>query len=112
MLRRGDGPHTIFADLFEDLRDAYRLSPPDTDRISRIYDFAAWCFNPKQNRDLRNAAAVSFYEHVPDFAPARVDLAARFTRSMWAELQPLLFQMLPPESYDSFADALRARGIE
>jgi hypothetical protein len=111
MLRRGDGIHTVLAELFGDLRDAYRAVPPQQQRIDRIYDFVEWCFGPKQNQTLRNAAAVSFYEHVPDFAPARGDLAARFTPAMWAELQGLLYQMLPPESYDAFEREIRERGI-
>lgn len=110
-LRRGDGIHVALADLFGDLRDAYGQVPPNADLIERIYRFAAWCFAPGQNPHLRNAAAVSFYEHVPDFGPARADLAARFTPAMWEELQPLLYQMLPPESYDAFAAELRARGV-
>lgn len=112
MLRGGDGIYVVFAELFGDLREAYRQVPPNRDLIERIYAFAAWCFQPKQNRSLRNAAAVSFYEHVPDFKPARADLAADFTPAMWAELQPLLYQMLPPESYDAFEAEIKSRGID
>ena len=111
MIRFPDGVHVVFAQLVGDLHHAYRQTPPDRDFIDRVYDFAAWCFNPKQNPYLRNAAAVSFYEHVPDFKPARADLAARFTDAMWGELQPLLYQMLPPESYDAFEREIRDRGL-
>lgn len=111
MLRRGDGIHTVLTELFGDLRAAYRAVPPQRDLIDRIYDFVEWCFSPKQNQALRNAAAVSFYEHVPDFAPTRGDLAARFTPAMWAELKGLLHQMLPPESYDAFERETRERGL-
>ena len=111
MIREPDGVHTVFAQLFGDLRAAYQAESPDRARIERIFQFAAWCFAPTQNRYLRNAAAVSFYEHVPDFAPARADLAAQFTPGMWAELQPLLHRMLPPDSYAAFAAQIRARGL-
>jgi hypothetical protein len=103
---RASGIYVLFADLFGELRAAYAKQPPDRDLIDRVYRFAEWCFAPKQNPNLRNAAAVSFYEHVPDFGPARADLARRFTPAMWQELQPLLFRMLPPESYDAFAALL------
>ena len=112
MLREPDGVHTVFAQLFGDLRAAYQAEPPDRARIERIYQFAAWCFGPKQNRYLRNAAAVSFYEHVPDFAAARADLAAHFTPRMWAELQPLLRRMLSVDAYDAFEAQIRARGLD
>jgi hypothetical protein len=96
----------LFAELFGELRAAYAADPPNTDLIERVYAFAEWCFAPKQNPNLRNAAAVSFYEHVPDFGPARRDLARRFTPAMWRELQPLLYRMLPPSSYDAFVNEL------
>ena len=112
MLLQHTGVHVVFEELVGDLRHAYPEAPPNRDLIERVYDFADWCFAPRQNRYLRNPVAVSFYEHVPDSGPARADLAARFTPAMWRELQPLLFRMLPPDSYDAFADALRARGVE
>jgi hypothetical protein len=112
MLRRPDGIHTVLAELFGDLRAAYGEVPPNHDLIERVYRFVAWCFAPKQNHYLRNAAAVSFYEHAPDFGPARADLAAQFTPAMWAELQPLLYRMLPPASYDAFETEIGARGLD
>ena len=111
MIREPDGVHVVFSQLVGDLQAAYQQVPPDRARIERIYQFAAWCFAPKQNRSLRNAAAVSFYEHVPDFAPARADLAAGFSTEMWRELQPLLHRMLPPASYSAFEAEIRARGL-
>lgn len=107
---RATGPYVLFADLFGELRAAYTQEPPNARLIERVYSFAEWCFAPKQNPNLRNAAAVSFYEHVPDFGPARADLARRFTPAMWQELQPLLFQMLPEDSYEAFVRQLPFRG--
>ena len=100
MLRRGDGIHTVLVDLRGDLEQAYRREPPNHALIDRVYAFAAWCFGPRQNRDLRNAAAVSFYETLPAFAPARADLARHLTPAMWVELRPLLYQVLPPDIFD------------
>ena len=109
VILRATGPYVLFAELLGELRAAYREEPPNRDLIDRVYQYAEWCFAPKQNRTLRNAAAVSFYEHVPDFGPARADLARRFTPAMWLELQPLLLRMLPATSYEAFARELPAR---
>jgi hypothetical protein len=108
MLRAGFGVHTVFAELSGDLRAAYRAVPPDRAFIDRCFVFARWCFGRRQNRDLRNAAAVSFYEGLPAFAPARADLVAHLSRTDWAELQPLFYQVLPPEVYDPFSRELEA----
>ena len=37
----------------------------ETGEIEKIYSLAEWCFRQKAN-DLRNAAAVAFYEHLVD----------------------------------------------
>lgn len=102
IILRATGPYVMFAELFGELRSAYRAVPSDRDLIERVYDFAEWCFAPTQNPNLRNAAAVSFCEHVPDLGPARPDLARRFTPATWRELQPLLYQMLPEDAYEAF----------
>jgi hypothetical protein len=86
------------------------LDAPDRDFLERVYQFAEWCFGAHQNQYLRNAVAVSFYEHLPAFGPARSDLARRFTPAMWTELQPLLKQMLPVRDYDAFAAEIHAVG--
>ena len=91
--------YILMLDLAQELREAYRVDPPDSDLITRVYTFVEWCFAPTQNPDLRNAAAVSFYETLPDFEPARRDLARRFTPTMWRELQPLFCQVLSASGY-------------
>jgi hypothetical protein len=110
MLKSSGGVHAVFAELLHDLERTYRQPVPDRAFIDRVYRFAAWCFAPRQNAYLRNAVAVSFYEHLPAFGPARSDLAREFTPAMWTELQPLLYQMLPPGDYEAFAAEIRALG--
>jgi hypothetical protein len=110
MLRAPGGVYAVFSELLHDLEHTYRQNAPDRAFIDRVYGFAAWCFSPRQNAYLRNAVAVSFYEHLPAFGPARSDLARQFTPAMWAELQPLLYQMLPPQDYDAFAAEIHALG--
>jgi hypothetical protein len=108
MIRAPGGLHTVLANLVGDLQHEYRQEAPDRAFIDRVYQFAKWCFAPRQNVYVRNAAAVSFYETLPDFRPARADLAREFTPAMWVELQPLLHQMLPPEAYDAFKAEIEA----
>lgn len=47
----------------------------DTDKLKKIYAFAAWCFSQK-NEELWNAAGVAFYEHLGD----QEETLAAFTR--------------------------------
>jgi hypothetical protein len=110
MLREPGGVYTLLANLRAELEFAYRAENPSRDFIERVYKFAAWCFETRQNAYLRNAVAVSFYEHLPAFGPARGDLARQFTPQMWSELQPLLHRMLPSEHYNAFAVEIRALG--
>jgi hypothetical protein len=101
-----ESPYLLFTALGGELRAAYRGEPRDHSFIERVYDFAEWCFAPTQHPNLRNAAAVAFYEHIADFDPARPDLARRFTPRMWHELQPLLSRMLSELSYAAFVSEL------
>jgi hypothetical protein len=56
--------HHLFFELLPDARAAHDAG--DHEALSAIYEFAAWAFD---QRDLSNAAAVSFYEHLFDGTP-------------------------------------------
>ena len=88
--------------LLMDLQHAYRAIPIEQDLIERIYSYAAWCFAPKQNPELRGAVAVSFYEHLADFGPARRDLPRRLTREQFTELVPAFRTVLEPREFEAF----------
>jgi hypothetical protein len=53
--------YQVFFGLLPESREA--LARGDEAEVDRIYEFAAWCFDQKE---LSNAAAVAFYEHVFD----------------------------------------------
>ena len=55
--------YALFFDLLPMLRDAHHAESEEI--LRRIYDFAAWCLNQRA-KDLSNAAAVAFYEHLFD----------------------------------------------
>ena len=94
--------YQLWFELLLDLQGSYRAIPRDDDRIERIYDFAAWCFAPKQNPELRGAVAVSFYEHLADFGPARRELPNRLTREQFEELLPAFRVVLEPDQFEAF----------
>jgi hypothetical protein len=54
-------PHLVFFALLPFVFEAHRRG--DEDALRRTYGFAKWCHDA---RDLENAVAVSFYEHVFD----------------------------------------------
>ena len=53
----------LFADLRRMAQDAHERR--DSVTLRHIYNFAAWC-SAQRNKDLWNAAGVSFYEHLFD----------------------------------------------
>jgi hypothetical protein len=107
-LKESEGIHMAFAALLMHLEHEYRQSAPNRDAIDRTYEFAAWCFGSKQNPMVRNAAAVSFYEHLAEFNPAHADVARVLTPPMWIELRPLLQHVLSAGNYSALEDEIRA----
>jgi hypothetical protein len=103
--------HALWFELLSDLQAAYRDSTALGERIELIWAFAAWCFDPKRNKSIRGAVAVSFYEHLAQFGPARRDLPQRLTRAQFEELLPAFGTVLEDTEYDAFvSEMLRAYG--
>jgi hypothetical protein len=67
----------LFFDLLPMARDAHETA--DLATLTRIYAFAEWC-SVQHARDLWNAAAVAFYEHVFD----------ERTHAPWEQIVPWL----------------------
>jgi hypothetical protein len=77
--------YQLFFDLLPDVRDA--LARQDAAEVDRIFEFAAWCFDQKE---LSNAAAVAFYEHVFDGSWSdRHEIARRIPARIAADLMVL-----------------------
>jgi hypothetical protein len=78
--------------LFE---DAYASRPVLKRTIKRIYDFAHMCRHSERDEhpgyDLCTCANVAFFEHLPEIAPARRELA----------------QWLTADEFESLADVFR-----
>jgi hypothetical protein len=103
--------HALWFELLSDLQAAYRDHTALGDRIEPIWAFATWCFDPKRNKTVCSAVAVSFYEHLAHFGPARRELPQRLTREQFEELLPAFGGALEDSEYDAFvADMLRGYG--
>ncbi|MBL7747304.1 MAG: hypothetical protein JNM19_07765 [Chitinophagaceae bacterium] len=55
--------YDVFIEVLPATRKAHELN--DMNRLKQLYAFAEWCFSQK-DKDLWNAAGVSFYEHLAD----------------------------------------------
>jgi hypothetical protein len=108
VIERAASIHQLWFDLLGDCEHAYKSVPQNTDLIDRIFRFAEWCFNPKQNRSLREAVAVSFYEHLADFGPARRDLPNRINQEQFEELLPAFATVLEERPLAEFQAEFRA----
>ncbi|MFN8515255.1 MAG: hypothetical protein U0841_22245 [Chloroflexia bacterium] len=73
-----DRHYTIYG-LYFDLLPMARAAhdADDSETLRQIYTFAGWCF-AQRNKDLWNAAAVAFYEHLFD------------RRDQWLDVLPWL----------------------
>jgi hypothetical protein len=86
--------YLLFFDLLPMVRQAHATADGDT--LQQIYGFAAWCLSQPAG-ELRNAAAVAFYEDMFDSSqsdwPA---IAARLSPTVIGACWPLWEARLPP----------------
>ena len=92
--------------LEHDLRAVYRGQRDEPNLSDRIFAFADWCYAPKRARSVRNAVAVGFYEHLPDDATGRSDLATRLPFEALLDLSQLFYKMNTAESFLALQDAV------
>jgi hypothetical protein len=101
--------YDLLGDLLFDLQAAYKDG--ESERIDRVWAFAGWCFEPRRHSSVRNAVAVSFYEHIPHFGPAARDMPNRVSLDVFRELLPAFRVTLDDQAYDEFVRAfLTAKG--
>jgi hypothetical protein len=112
-LHKATSLHDLWFTLLQDIQEAYRTTPQNGDLIERIWTFAGWCFAPGRNSTVRNAVAVSFYEHLPHYGPARRDMPVRLSRQALEELIPALRTTLTaPELAAFLEEFLSAQGVD
>ena len=82
---------------------AYRDEPPNESLIARVYSFADWCVRAPRGSDAAHdpltAVLVCFYEHVPEFGPARDDMPRWFTYEEVAQGKSVFAYMIGEEKY-------------
>jgi hypothetical protein len=61
----------------------------NNERLQNIYDFAEWCFRQK-DKDLWNAAGVSFYEHLGDYSETRQEMRRWVKPGIYSQIRGLL----------------------
>jgi len=63
--------YTVFSELLSASIVFHKSN--NVDQLQKIYDFAEWCLR-QRSRDFWNAAGVSFYEHLGDYAETRQEM--------------------------------------
>jgi hypothetical protein len=100
--------YSVYALWFELLPRAAEVHRRgDEDFLRRVYGFAEWC--DRQTGDLRNAVAVSFYEHLFDEPWMRPLVVPWLTPRVIGELRPLWEEMLAPDDWREVENLLRSR---
>jgi hypothetical protein len=87
-----ESPDTDIYLVFSELLHSTVAAHKNNDRIQlkKNYDFAAWCFSQKTTKDLWNAAAVAFYEHLGDHPATREAMPQWITRQTYDHIRGLL----------------------
>lgn len=109
----GRGPYgynyySLLFDLFALFRRA--LSADDEATLSRVFEFAEWCFRQgRRAPDLCNAVCVVFYEHVFDVARRDwPDVAARLSPDVVKACRPLWECRLTGDGVEKLREAIEA----
>jgi hypothetical protein len=85
-----DSDETIymaFMELNAKCQDAHDRN--DQAMLSKIYDFATWCSHQSE-KDIWNAAGVSFYEHIIDHPIALKEIPRWIPPDVFQKILPLL----------------------
>lgn len=83
--------YTVFFELLPETCKAHREN--EVDQLTRIYDFAEWCFRQKE-KNLWNAAGVAFYEHLGDFEETFLAMPTWVKPDIYNDIRPLLAMRL------------------
>lgn len=94
----GLSPYKVFSELLSLLEQAHINN--DTSRIQKIYDYAEWCFQQKDQK-LWNAAGVSFYEHLGDKDIIFLQFTNWIKKNIYMEIRNLIYQRLDSDKVKS-----------
>lgn len=86
--------YDVFVEILAALVDAHREK--DNTKLQKIYAFAEWCHEQKE-KDIWNAAAVSFYEHLGDDEETLKNFSRWVKPGIYSGIRELLQLRLPKE---------------
>ena|SRR5208282_5606122 len=98
-----DSEETIymaFMELNARCQDAHDRG--DQELLSKIYDFAAWC-SRQADKDIWNAAGVSFYEHIVDHPIALKEIPRWIPPDVFHQISSLLQWRMGEEAFSELA---------
>jgi hypothetical protein len=98
--------YLLFFELLVWVRKAHEGG--DEAQLQRIYGFAHWCLGTS-SRDLQNAAAVAFFEHLVDEEPTRRAIPRWVQPSAFADLKSLFESRMTAEAYAELCRAYKDR---
>jgi hypothetical protein len=98
--------YTVWFELLAYTRQAHERD--DRAVLARIYAFADWCLF-RSSPAVRNAVAVSFYEHLLDAPEARRLVLPWLSDRVIAEVMPLWEARLPAADLMDVSTLIRAR---
>jgi len=77
----------VFSEVLAETIKAHKEN--DKIRLTKYYDFAEWCFQQKE-KDLWNAAGVSFYEHLGDQTETLLAMPLWVNKHIYIQIRDLL----------------------
>jgi len=91
--------YEVFSEVLAETIKAHKEN--DKMRLKKYYDFAEWCFQQKE-KDLWNAASVSFYEHLGDQTETLLAMPLWVKKHIYSQIRELLKLRLPEEELKKF----------
>jgi len=82
-------PYAVFIELLPIAQQAHINK--DDNRLQKIYDYAEWCFKQK-DKNLWNAVAVTFYEHLADTETTFLQFTKWIKKEIYFDIRDLLNQ--------------------
>jgi hypothetical protein len=109
-----EGPMALWIELHLKFEEVYRSEIPDDGLIRRFYDYARWCMRSsgegKYLSDVGTAAALAFYEHLPQTRVIRRDMHRWLTRDEFSDLREVFRCHLSGEEFARFESEFLAHG--
>jgi hypothetical protein len=100
-------PYTVFMELLPILRQAH--VDRDYKKTKKIYEYADWCSKQK-DKNLWNAAGVSFYEHLADTNETFEAFTQWINKDKYLEIRGLLVRMVEEEKIKILDQFYKYRG--